>query len=120
MLIVFDSNAWRKEKEDIGHALYALGKAWSRGGKVEAVIIPPADDGKDQGADDYIVAHSFDDFKKLKRIKLRHDAFAQFKPWWEQWRKESRRRERDRQTCRETPSLPVPVAGTGRRRRIAE
>src|SRR5262245_64784200 len=25
LLIIFDSNAWRKEKEDIGRALYALG-----------------------------------------------------------------------------------------------
>ena len=68
VLIVFDSNAWRKEKEDIGRALYALGKAVEgRGGKVEAVIIPPADDGKDQGADDYIFAHGIDNFKKLCR-----------------------------------------------------
>jgi Domain of unknown function (DUF3854) len=37
MLIIFDSNAWRKEKEEIGHALYALGKAVEkRGGRVEA------------------------------------------------------------------------------------
>ena len=67
VLIVFDSNSWRKEKEDIGRALYALGKAVEgRGGKVEAVIIPPSDDG-DQGADDYIVAHGVDAFKKLKK-----------------------------------------------------
>src|SRR5262245_52612838 len=86
VLIVFDSNAWRKEKEDIGRALYALGKAVeNRGGKVEAVIIPPADNGKDQGADDYIAAHGIGEFAKLKRIKLRHDGLAQFKPWYQGW-----------------------------------
>lgn len=88
VLIVFDSNAWRQEKVDIGHALYALGKALeSRGGKVEALVIPPTDDGKDQGADDFIAKHGIGKFKELKRIKLRHDGLAQFKPWWENWRK---------------------------------
>jgi hypothetical protein len=111
IMIVFDSNAWRREKEDIGHALYALGKAVeNRGGKVEAVIIPPADDGKDQGADDHIVAHGIDNFKKLKRIKLRHDGLAQFKPWWEQWHKGKSKEEKeiDRLAVRLQPVEPWP------------
>jgi uncharacterized protein DUF3631/uncharacterized protein DUF3854 len=88
ILIIFDSNAWRKEKETIGQAQYALGKAVEmRGGKVECVVIPPADDGNDQGADDFIVKHGIGKFKELKRVKLRHDGLAQFKPWWEQWTK---------------------------------
>jgi len=88
LVIAFDSNAWRHEKLDIGRALYALGKALeSRGAKVEATIIPPADDGSDQGADDFIARNGIGKFKELKRIKLRHDGLAQFKPWWENWRK---------------------------------
>ena len=111
VLIIYDSNAWRKEKEEIGHALYALGKAVeSRGGKVEAVVIPPTQDGMDQGADDYIVAHGIDNFKKLKRIKLRHDGLAQFKPWWEQWHKAKSKEEReiDRLAARLQPVEPWP------------
>ena len=117
VLIIYDSNAWRKEKEEIGHALYALGKAVeSRGGKVDAVIVPPTQDGKDQGADDYIVAHGIDNFKKLKRIKLRHDGLAQFKPWWEQWRKKKAGEEKEiaRLAVRLQPvePWPDPVDGT--------
>jgi len=37
VLIVFDSNAWRDEKIEIGHALYALGKGVENsGGKPKA------------------------------------------------------------------------------------
>src|SRR5262245_22776417 len=86
VLIVFDSDTWTKE--DIQRALYALGKAVeSRGGKIETVVIPPADDGSKQGADDFIAKHGIGKFKELKRIKLRHDGLAQHKPWWEQWHK---------------------------------
>src|SRR5262249_44175070 len=111
VLIIYDSNAWRKEKEEIGHALYALGKAVEkRGGAVEAVIIPPADDGKDHGADDYIVAHGIDNFRNLKRIKLRHDGLAQFKPWWEQWRAKKAGEEKEiaRLAARLQPVEPWP------------
>src|SRR4030095_5655533 len=56
VLIIFDSDTW--VKEEIQRALYALGKAIEvRGGKVEALIIPPAADGSKQGADDFIVAN---------------------------------------------------------------
>jgi uncharacterized protein DUF3631/uncharacterized protein DUF3854 len=86
VLIIFDSDTWIKE--EIQRALYALGKAIEgRGGKVEALIIPPASDGSKQGADDFIVANGIGKFKELKRIKLRHDGLAQHKPWWEQWHK---------------------------------
>jgi len=96
ILIIFDSNAWRKEKEDIGRALYALGRAVeARGGKVEAVIIPPTGDGKDQGADDFISADGIGKFKELKRIQLRHDGLAQHKPWWEKWRERKSKAERE-------------------------
>src|SRR5262249_19296078 len=93
VLVVFDSNAWRKEKEEVGHALYALGKALENGGaKVEVAIVPPAEDGSDQGCDDLIAKDGIGKFKELKRIKLRHDGLAQFKPWWENWRKTKKRK----------------------------
>src|SRR5215831_12470286 len=93
VLVVFDSNAWRKEKEEVGHALYALGKALeNRGAKVEVAIVPPAEDGSDQGCDDLIAKDGIGKFKELKRIKLRHDGLAQFKPWWENWRKTKKRK----------------------------
>jgi hypothetical protein len=41
ILIVFDSNAWRKEKEEIGQAQYALARAVeARGGKVVERVWP--------------------------------------------------------------------------------
>src|SRR5262249_59426833 len=91
--------------------VYGLGKAVeNRGGKVEAIIIPPTDDGKDQGADDYIFAQGIDNFKKLKRIKLRHDGLAQFKPWWEQWRAKKAGEEKEiaRLAARLQPVEPWP------------
>lgn len=85
VVIVFDSDAWTRP--DIQQALYALGKSVeAKGGKIEAVVIPPAADGSKQGADDFIVANSLESFKKLKRIKLRHDGLAQHKTGYEQWR----------------------------------
>jgi hypothetical protein len=88
VLIVFDSDAWRKKKDDIAHALYALARAIeNRGGKVEAVVIPPAPDGEDQGADDFIAANGVAKFRELLRIKLRHPALAQHKSWWDNWRR---------------------------------
>jgi len=73
----------------------------SRGGRVEALIIPPAADGSDQGADDFIVANGIGKFKDLKRIKLRHDGLAQFRPWYEAW-KRKKEQERKEQAITET------------------
>jgi hypothetical protein len=85
VIIVFDSDTWTRP--EIQKAIYALGKSVeAKGGKVEAIIIPPAADGSKQGADDFIVANSIESFRKLKRIKLRHDGLSQHKPWYEQWR----------------------------------
>jgi hypothetical protein len=84
ILIIFDSDTW--VREEIQRGLYALGKAVeNRGGKVEALVIPPAANGDKQGADDYILANGIGKFKELKRIKLRHDGLSQHKPWWEKW-----------------------------------
>jgi len=94
VLIVFDSDTWIKE--EIQRALYALGKAVeNRGGKVEALIIPPAPDGTKQGADDFIVANGIGKFKELKRTKLRDKGLAQHRDWWEQWCKKKTKESKD-------------------------
>ena len=94
VLIVFDSDTWIKE--EIQRALYALGKAVEiRGGKVEALIIPPAPDGTKQGADDFIVANGIGKFRELKRVKLRDKGLAQHREWWEQWRKKKNKESKD-------------------------
>jgi putative DNA primase/helicase len=94
VLIIFDSDTW--VKEEIQRALYALGKAIeNRGGRVEALIIPPATNGDKQGADDFILANGIGKFKELKRIKLRHDGLSQHKPWWEKWREKKSKDEKE-------------------------
>jgi putative DNA primase/helicase len=109
VLIVFDSDCW--VKQEIQRALYALGKAIeNRGAKVEALIIPPADDGSKQGADDFIATHGIGKLKGLKRIKLRHDGLAQHKPWWESWVKGKTRdaKELSKVSSRLQPVEPWP------------
>jgi len=51
--------------------------------------------GSDQGCDDLIAKDGIGKFKELKRIKLRHDGLAQFKPWWENWRKTKNQEAKD-------------------------
>jgi DNA polymerase I len=96
IVICFDSNAWRKDKEDIGRSLYALGKAIeSRGSKVEAIIVPPDSEGNDWGADDFIAANGIESFKELKRITISHPALSQHKTWWENWIKGKTKEEKE-------------------------
>jgi hypothetical protein len=78
--IIFDSDAWTKRKDEIGKQLYSLGKAIEkRGGKAEAVLIPPDRQGLKQGADDYIVKNGIDKFHKLKHITLKNPALSQYR-----------------------------------------
>src|SRR5262249_44702362 len=86
IVVCFDSNSWRGDKIEIGHALYGLCKALeSRGAKVEIVIVPPDSEGKDWGPDDFVAALGVEAFKELKRVTLRHPALAQHKSWWTNW-----------------------------------
>jgi hypothetical protein len=86
----------QREGEHRPSALCARSSYRGQGGKVEAVVIPPANDGSDQGADDFIVAHGIGQFRELKRIKLRHDGLGQFRPWYDSWKKKKEEENKQR------------------------
>jgi hypothetical protein len=116
VVVCFDSNAWRQDKIEIGHALYAMCKAVEiRGAKVFTVIVPP-DDGNDWGPDDLIAKNGIDVFRELKRITLRHPALSQHKSWWENWIKGKTQESKEvaRLAARLQPPepWPEPVEGT--------
>src|SRR5262249_40491178 len=75
--LVFDSDTWMRD--DLQQALYALGKYLEfRGAKVSAYLIPQPT--KDRvGLDDFLINHTIDDFKQLKKIALKHPTLAQHK-----------------------------------------
>jgi hypothetical protein len=73
--LIFDSDTWMRD--DLQQAIYALGKYLEfRGGKVSPYLIPQP--GKNKvGLDDYLLNHTIDDFKQLKKITLKHPTLAQ-------------------------------------------
>lgn len=91
--IIFpDSDVW--SRLDLLKAVYALGKDLEgRGAKVTVAIIPPGQDGRKRGLDDYLVNATQTNIPapealaKLKRLPLKHSAFTGAALWWKQWSK---------------------------------
>lgn len=82
--LVFDSDTWARD--DLQQAVYALGKYLEfRGAKVSAYLIPQPTKEK-VGLDDYLLTHSVEDFRQLKKLPLKHPALAQHKRWYEKWK----------------------------------
>jgi hypothetical protein len=82
--IVFDSDTWTRD--DLQRAVYALAKYLEfRGAKVSAYLIPQPTKNK-IGLDDYLLTHTVDEFKQLKKLALKHPALAQHKEWYEKWK----------------------------------
>jgi hypothetical protein len=59
--LIFDSNIW--VREDLGRAVYALGRSLeNKGARVTVVVIPGAPDGESVGFDDFVVSNGFEAF----------------------------------------------------------
>lgn len=86
--IVPDSDVWARP--DLLHAVYALGRELARqGAVVDVSMLPPAPGGAKVGLDDdYLVAHSVEDFAALTRVKLTEQkAWEAQRQWYESWLK---------------------------------
>jgi len=81
--IAFDSNIWYRP--DLLNAAYALGREFEdRGATVHVVQIPQVND-RDAGADDFLVAHGVEEYRKLPRLPLTCKAFTRAKAWHKGW-----------------------------------
>jgi hypothetical protein len=82
--LVFDSDTWTRD--DLQRAVYALGKYLEfRGARVFVYLIPQPTRAK-VGLDDYLLTHTIQDFKELKKITLKHPALAQYRQWYDDWK----------------------------------
>ncbi len=104
--ICFDSDVWTKPKMQL--ALFAFGKELeSRGFDVSIVVIPGEAD-KKAGFDDFVVKKSLKLFQDLPRINLKHHATSRHKDWWESWRKEKSKVEKQVNKIAKLISDPDP------------
>jgi hypothetical protein len=77
--LVPDSDAWARP--DLLLAVSRLGmECETRGGVVQVVMLQPTETGAKQGYDDLPVEGRADAFAGLKRIGLKHQTFATFRP----------------------------------------
>ncbi len=82
--IAFDSNIWHRP--DLLRCAYALARECEDHGAVVTLRRIPHVEGRDAGADDYLVAHGKEAYAALETIPLDNKSLSRFKEWYKGWR----------------------------------
>jgi putative DNA primase/helicase len=97
-----------QKKLEVKQAVYRLGTMLEkRGANVSVVCLPTA--GSEGKLDDYLCGHSIDEFKKLKRVPLKHKLFSEVKKREEKAGKEPEKKIEKQLIVEDVELWPEPI-----------
>ena len=88
VFIVPDSDVW--SRKDLQRAVYAFASELEKRGAIASVVVMPQEREEKLGLDDFLVAHSPEQFRSLKKLALKHPTFRQHQDWYRDWDRKRR------------------------------